>query len=133
MTSGARTSTATPLGERRRGWSPVVTVLPYGLLGVLAGFTPFVVSGVELLVDLGLAGLAALWMLGLFTLRPAARERTTAMVPYVAGLLAIWAVLVVRTPWFGCFAPAAFFIVFRVLKWPWLIPGVAGAAAIAGT
>lgn len=133
MTSVPRVDTATPLGERRRGWSPVVTVLPYGLLAVLAGFTMFVVSGSELLVDLALAGLATLWMFGLFTLRPAARERTAAMVPYAVGLLAIWAVLVVRAPWFGCFAPAAFFIVFRVLKWPWLIPGVAGAAAIAGT
>ncbi|WP_198676206.1 sensor histidine kinase [Kribbella monticola] len=130
MTSpeSARVTTVRP-----RVWSPMVTVVPYVLLGLLAGFTAFVRSGHDLRVDLGLSALAALWLLGMFTLRPAARERTTSMVVFFAGLLAIWAVLVVRAPWFGCFAPAAFFLVFRVLRWPWLIPGVAGAAAVAGT
>jgi len=118
---------------RQRGWSPVVTVVPYVLLAVLAGFTAIMRSGQELLVDLGLSGLAAVWMLGMFSLRPAARGRMTAMVPFITGLLVIWAVLVVRAPWFGCFAPAAFFLVFRLLRWPGLIPGVAAAAAIAGT
>jgi signal transduction histidine kinase len=111
----------------------MVTVVPYVLLGLLAGFTAVVRSGQDLLVDLGLCGLAVVWMLGMFSLRPAARRRMTAMIPFVTGLLVIWAVLVVRAPWFGCFAPAAFFLVFRLLRWPWLIPGVATAAAIAGT
>jgi signal transduction histidine kinase len=108
-------------------------VVPYVLLGLLAGVTVFARSGNDRLVDLGLCGLAVVWMAAMFSLRPAARMRTTAMVPFITGLLVVWALLVVRAPWFGCFAPAAFLLVFRVLRWPWLIPGVAATAAVAGT
>jgi signal transduction histidine kinase len=118
---------------RQHGWSAVVTVMPYVLLGLLAGVTAFARSGNDRLVDLGLCGLAAAWLAAMFSLRPAARTRTTAMVPFITGLLVIWALLVVRAPWFGCFAPAVFLLVFRVLRWPWLIPGVAATAAVAGT
>lgn len=123
-----------PGGWERR-WSPLVTVVPYVSLAVLVGVTVVVkYSAVgSLLADLGLCALAAAWMLVMFTLRPAWRDRTPAMVVFFAVLMAIVAVLVIRDPWFGFFAPAGYFYAFRVLRWPWLPAGVAVVAMIAGT
>ena len=52
---------------------------------------------------------------------------------FVAGLLVITAVLVVRQPGFGFFTPAAYIYSFTVLRWPWRLLGVAAAAVLAGT
>jgi signal transduction histidine kinase len=39
---------------------------------------------------------------------------------------------VVRDPWFGFFTPVCYFYAFRLLRWPWLLPGVAVVAAVSG-
>jgi signal transduction histidine kinase len=90
-------------------------------------------AGTSLVVDLVLCGLAGLWMLGVFTVRPAWRDRPPVMVLFFTVLIAIVAVLVFRDPWFGFFTPACYFYAFRLLRWPWLLPGVAVVAAVAGT
>ena len=54
---------------------------------------------------LGVAGLAAGWMLWMVTLHPSWANRRRLMELYVAGLLLLLAVLVTRSPWFGLFAP----------------------------
>ncbi|QWF79482.1 sensor histidine kinase [Amycolatopsis sp. CA-230715] len=118
--------------HRRR---PVVTVGPYLLLAVLTAVTAVVkhAETTSLLVDLALCALAAVWMLVMFTARPSWRDEPRLMALFLAGLVAIMAVLVVRDPWFGCFAPAAYVYAFRLLPWPWLLPGVAAVAVVAGT
>lgn len=124
---------ANVLKVREQRWAPAITVAAYVLLAVLA-IVSVIVKRSEpraLLIDLALCGLAALWLL--LTLHPASRERTPQLVAFFVGLLAILMVLVVRAPWFGCFAPAAYFYAFRILPWPWLLPGVAAVAAVAGT
>ncbi|GAA2214485.1 sensor histidine kinase [Nonomuraea monospora] len=113
----------------------LVGVVPYALLALLVAILLVVEdwSDGSLLVDLGLCGLAAAWMLGMFTLRPGWRDRPRIMGVFVAGLLAITAVLVARQPAFGLFTPAAYIYSFTVLPWPWRLLGVTGAAVLAGS
>ncbi|MEV4897536.1 sensor histidine kinase [Nonomuraea sp. NPDC055795] len=113
----------------------LVNVVPYALLVLLVAILLIVEdwAGGSLLVDLGLCGLAAAWMLGLFTLRPGWRNRPRIMAVFVAGVLVITAVLVARHPAFGLFTPAAYIYSFTVLRWPWRLLGVAAAAVLAGT
>jgi signal transduction histidine kinase len=113
----------------------LVNVVPYALLVLLVAILVIMADGVDgsLLVDLGLCGLAAAWMLGMFTLRPGWWGRPRIMGMFVAGLLVLTAVLVARQPAFGLFTPAAYIYSFTVLRWPWRLLGVAGAAVLAGT
>jgi signal transduction histidine kinase len=122
-----------PISRRERS-SPVITVVPYVLLAVLVILTVFIKGAdrASLFVDLSLCAAAALWMLSVFTLHPAWRERPIVMTVFFAGLIAIIAVLVVRDPWFGFFTPAGYFYAFRLLPWPWRLPGVAAVAVVAG-
>ncbi len=124
-----------PRSERELHWTPVVTVLPYLLLGLLMIGKVIVEHDdvPSLLVDLALCALIAVWLLVMFTLRPAWRGRTAPMVVFITGLVIIWAVLVIRSPLFGCYAPAVYVLAFRVLPWPWELPGVGVVAAVAGT
>ncbi|MFG1614892.1 sensor histidine kinase [Nonomuraea wenchangensis] len=113
----------------------LVDVVPYALLALLVVILLLVEgwAGGSLLIDLGLCGLAAGWMLGMFTLRPGWRDRPRIMGAFVAGLLVIIAVLVARHPVFGLFTPAAYIYSFTVLRWPWRLLGVAATAVLAGT
>ncbi|HUR04691.1 MAG TPA: sensor histidine kinase [Nonomuraea sp.] len=118
--------------QRRR---PVVTVMPYALLALLVVVTVINKrsAGSSLLFDLVLCALAAVWMLCLFTLRPAWRDRPAVMVVFVTVLVVIMMVLVVKDPWFGFFTPAGYIYAFRLLPWPWRLPGVAAVAIVSGT
>ena len=114
---------------------PALTAAPYVLLAVLAGVTVAVKHGqpASLAVDLVLCAVAALWMLGMFTLRPAWRVRPLPMAVFFAGFLALLAVLVVRDSWFGFLCVAGYFYAFGVLPWPWRLGGVGAVAFLAGT
>jgi signal transduction histidine kinase len=114
---------------------PALSVVPYVLLAILAAFTVAIkhAAGGSLLIDLGLCALEAGWMLWMFTLHPAWREREPVMVVFLAGLIVIMAILVVRDSWFGFFTAAAYFYAFRVLSWPWELVGIAAVAMVAGT
>jgi signal transduction histidine kinase len=108
---------------------PLVAVGPYVLLAVLTAITVVARWSAPgpLAADLALCALTAAWMLWCFTLgraRPAV---------FFTGLIALTAVLVVRDPWFGCFTPVAYVFAFRLLDWPWRLPGVAAVAIVAGT
>ncbi|MFB4278312.1 sensor histidine kinase [Nonomuraea sp. MTCD27] len=114
----------------------LVTVVPYTLLAGLVVFllvVRYAPGDDSVLVDLGLCGLAAAWMLVMFTLRPGWWEQPRIMVVFFTGLVAITAILVVRDPTFGLFTPAAYIYAFTVLPWPWRLPGVAAVAVLAGT
>src|SRR2546423_830654 len=101
------------IGQPQRSWldAPeqrwLVTVVPYVLLAILAIFTSLLKrsAGRSLVIDLALCAVAAAWMLVLFTLRPAWRERLPLMVVFLTGLIVITMVLVIRDPWFGFFTP----------------------------
>jgi signal transduction histidine kinase len=116
-------------------WPLVTHIVPYVLLVALAGFMAATghLAGRPLMINLALCAACAIWMLSLFTLHPAWRGRPTVMAVFLAGFVAIWLVLVLRDPWFGCFAPAGYLFAFRVLPFPVELPGVAAAAVVAAT
>jgi signal transduction histidine kinase len=118
---------------RLRAW--LLTVLPYSLLAFLTAITVAIKHDAwgSLRIDLALCGLASVWMLVMFTLRPAQWEKPAAMAAFVTGLVAITAVLVVRDSWFGFFVVALYLYAFRLLSWPGRLAGVVAVAVIAGT
>ena len=123
------------LDERTRRFLPLITVGPYVLLAILALFMVAAryTSGTSLLIDLALCGLAAAWMLWMFTLHPAWRVRPRPMALFFTGLVVIMAALVIRDPWFGFFTPAGYTFAFSVLRWPWRLAGVSAVAVVAAT
>jgi signal transduction histidine kinase len=103
--------------------------LPYVLLAVLA-VTSFKVGTVGLdshYVTIMLSALAALWMLFMHAL-PSTRRREALYPVFVAGLIAISAVLVVRSSWFGFFTTVCGSYTLRL---PRLRQQLVGGAAIA--
>ncbi|MEV4112175.1 sensor histidine kinase [Nonomuraea sp. NPDC049695] len=123
------------MSEPTARWPVTVTAGPYALLALLAGVTVAVKrsAGESLLIDLALCALMAAWMLGVFTLRPAWRERVPVMAVFFTVLILLMAILVIRDPWFGFFTPAAYVFAFRVLRWPWEPIGVGAVAVVSGT
>jgi signal transduction histidine kinase len=123
------------LDERERRLLPAVTVMPYVLLLVLTAVTVAVkhAQPASLAVDLVLCGVTALWLLGMFTLRPAWRVRPLPMAVFFVGFIALMAALVVRDSWFGFFCIAGYFFAFGVVPWPWRLAGVTAVAFLAGT
>jgi signal transduction histidine kinase len=117
-----------------RRWPVLITVVPYVLLGFLAAVTAWADAGDTpgRLLDLGLCALTALWILTMFSVRPARLERSRPMAVFFVGLVVLTAVLVLRHPWFGFFTPAVYFFAFA-LPWPWTLPGVAAVAVVAST
>ena len=116
-------------------WPLIVHIVPYVLLALLAGFTAAMQhhSGRAMLIDLALCAACAVWMLWMVTLHPAWRRRQPLMALFLAGFLGIWFVLVLRDPWFGCYAPAGYIYAFVVLPFPAEVPGVAACAVVAAT
>jgi signal transduction histidine kinase len=106
--------------------------VPYLLLvGLAAGtFSVRREHGTELIVDVSLCAATAAWMLGMYTLNPAWRQRTRRMAVFVAGLLVLTAALVIRDSWFGFFDAVCFGYSRALLRWPWQMAGAACTAVI---
>jgi signal transduction histidine kinase len=115
------------LDDWERRSEPLTTVVPYVLLALLAALT------VRDVLDLALCVLAALWILVMYTLHPPWRDRPRVMRVFLAGLLVITLVLVVRDPWFGFYSPVCYFYAYRIIGWPAELVFVAGSAVVAGT
>jgi len=116
--------------HRRRAF----LIVPYGLLALLALCAVLTERPARsLVVSLVLCALAAAWMLGMFTLNRAWRKRPRVMGVFVAGLIAITALLVVHESLFGCFTPAAYLYAFALVRWPWRLASVSAVAVVAAT
>jgi signal transduction histidine kinase len=85
--------------------------------------------GDTLLLDLSLSALAAGWMLWL--LHPAWRQRTPYREVFVAGLIAITTLLVLRDSTFGFYISVDFFYARRMLRWPRQLAAAAAIAVLA--
>ncbi|MDO0930220.1 sensor histidine kinase [Streptomyces sp. DG2A-72] len=116
-------------------WPPLLTVVPYLMLAALTLVLVFEDRPPlhDLVIDLVLCALAALWLLLMITLHPEWTGRPAIMAVFYVGLIAITGVLTFQTAWFGIFAVVCFPYAFIVLPWPWRLPGVAAAAVLAGT
>ncbi|AGL19861.1 sensor histidine kinase [Actinoplanes sp. N902-109] len=123
------------MGDAQALWQrrlePLTTVFPYVLLAVLTVST--YLANQQTLLDLGLCTLAAVWIMVLFTLRPAWRERPRVMETFLAGLLLITLVLAIRNPWFGFYTPVCYLYAFRIIRWPTQLYFITGSAVVAGT
>ncbi|MFI1991626.1 sensor histidine kinase [Actinoplanes sp. NPDC020271] len=124
--------TAGPADWERR-LQPMVTVVPYLLLGGLTLFTVIVEHGHGIALDLGLGAVAAGWNLVFFTVRPAWRDRPRIMEVFLGGLILLGLALAARHPWFGFYTPALYFYAYRIIGWPRELFYVAGAGLVAGT
>ncbi|MFD7919466.1 sensor histidine kinase [Streptomyces sp. NPDC059740] len=120
---------------RKPWWPPLVTVVPYALLAVLVLI--LVVGGDpprrDLVIDLVLCALAALWMLVMVTLNPTWTGRPRTMAVFFLGFVVIAGALTFQAAWFGIFAIVGYAYAFTVLLWPWRLLGVAAMAVMAGT
>jgi signal transduction histidine kinase len=85
------------------------------------------------LIDLALCGLAAVWMLCLYTLVPAWRDRDPMRAVFFTGLIAIMTVLIIRDPWFGFFTFTGYFFAVRIPPGWWRLLAVAAVAVLTGT
>jgi signal transduction histidine kinase len=106
---------------------------PYALLGVamlLSQLQPDQTAADRLTI-LGLAALAAAWVLLMYTLPPPQwRKRTGAMLVYFAGLLVIAGMLEERSPIFMAFVISGFLQAFVVLPGVLAIFGVAATSCV---
>jgi signal transduction histidine kinase len=118
-----------PQWERRL--QPLLIVVPYALLVVLAGVTVGI-KGWHFL-DLLLCLVMALWILVLYVLHPPWRERPTVMAVFLGALIVLTFVMVLRDPWFGLFTPACYLYAFRIIGWPAELVFVGATAVTAGT
>ena len=111
-----------------------VAVLPYAMLAFTAVLTVVIRNSAHetWLIDLALCGLAAVWMLCLYTLVPAWRDRTVNQTVFFTGLVAIMTVLIIRDPWAGFFTFSAYFFAARLPR-RWRLLGVAAVAVLTGT
>jgi signal transduction histidine kinase len=125
----------TALDRWERLETPVLNVVPFVLLAVstLLALGIDSPSGSKQLLDLGLAALAAAWMLFMVVLHPAWTERRGAMGVFFIGFTAIAAVLVINDPAFGFFSWVGYIWAFRVLHGGARFAGVAATALVTAT
>ena len=121
-----------PLEKR---WPPVLAVLPYGMLAfcvVLSLSLPNPGHDAEL-TALILSALSAAWMLWMFTLHPAWRDRPRVMALFISVLIVLGALLVLDQTLFGLYTFTIYFYVIRFLVWPWRLLGAAAVGVLAAT
>jgi signal transduction histidine kinase len=125
-----------PVALERGSVSPfqrILPPLPYILLGVgavLALLTPGQTAR-ERLGTAALVAVAALWVLGMYTLRSAAWRRSAVpMVVYTAVQLALAGVLMARQPIFFVFAVVGFIQAYELLPPVWGFLSVAVTSAL---
>ena len=119
-----------PLEKR---WPPVLAVLPYAALVFCVLLSLWTPERKGLVAGLILSGLAAAWMLWMFTLHPAWRYRPRVMALFITVLILIGALLVLDNTVFGIFTFTIFFYVITFLAWPWRLLGAAGVGLLAAT
>jgi signal transduction histidine kinase len=128
--SAPQPESALDVRERRLGLAS--RVVPYVLL-VAASILSWPLSDRSLgyrLGTLGIAGLAAAWMLWMVTLHPDWARRRALMAVYFVGLMAFVAVLVTRNPWFGLFAVTGYWQAWELLPGRWRLVGTAVTATL---
>jgi signal transduction histidine kinase len=134
---------AQPDGPERRDWldawerleQPLLFGLPYFALAlsVIVVIAVGTGSAAALLADLALAAAAAAWMVFLYTLHPAWRERRKLVSLFLVGLIVLMAVMVLRDPYFGIFTWTGYLYVYLLPLGRWRLLAAAAVAVIAAT
>jgi signal transduction histidine kinase len=112
---------------------PVLLVVPYVLLAVLAAITlPWGHhKAPALITDISLCVFAALWMAGMYTLNRRWRHRQPVMAVFIAVLILNTWCLVHGDGWFGFFTVVTGAYSIMLLRWPWQLAGIAGSTLVA--
>jgi signal transduction histidine kinase len=115
----------------------LVDVVPYVMLAFCATLTLVLYRGHwqtgSPFAPLALCALAVVWTLGMYTLRPAWRDRPRRMSVFVAVLLGIMTVMVAEYSWLGFYTFTGYYYVYSLVKsWPWRIAGIGLVACLAG-
>jgi signal transduction histidine kinase len=111
----------------------LLEVIPYILLGIstLLSQVQTYQTAQDRLEVLGLAAVAAVWVLVMYTLPPPRwRQRTIPMAVYFAGLLAIGGILEAHSVFFIAFVISGFFQAFVVLPTVLAFLGVAATSCV---
>jgi signal transduction histidine kinase len=116
--------------ERRE--RPTLLAVPYAAL-VLSVVVVAAAGTITWPENLGLSVAAAAWMLLFFTLHPAWRERPVLMGVFLAGLIAVMAVMVVRAPWYGIFSWSGYIYIFYLPLGRWRVLAAAVVGVVAAT
>ena len=123
-------------GKVERRFQRILVPLPYILLGVptLLSLAESGQSGRDQLTTLGLAAAAGAWALFMYTLRgPSWTGRTTPMLVYVGGQLALAGVLMGHRPLFFVFAVIGFIQAYEVLPPLWAFISIAVTSVLLNT
>jgi signal transduction histidine kinase len=113
----------------------LLAALPYAMLALNVGLTVVIRQSAKepWVLDLALSGLAAVWMLCLYTLVPSWRNRAAARAVFLTGLIAIMTVLVIRDPWSGFFTFTGYFFALSIPPGRWRLLAVSAVAVLTGT
>jgi signal transduction histidine kinase len=119
----------------RRRERLLLGVLPYGMLAfcVLVSYSLHTTYAAALLAGLIISAVTAAWMLWLFTLHPAWRQRPGVMATFVTGLIVLGALLIIDNTLYGLFTFIIYFYVILFLAWPWRLLGAAAVGVLAAT
>jgi signal transduction histidine kinase len=118
--------------ERRE--APAMAALPYVMLVAASILTVVLSTGRQAtLITLAVAALAGAWLAWGFTFHPAWRERPRWMAVFFTVLIALMAVLVIRSPIFGFFTFTGYFFVYWLPPGKWRLTGVAAVAILTAT
>ncbi len=115
-------------------WRTALAVAPYPVLAMLVAATIGIEWGdrPRLIVDLTLCAATAAWILAFRTLRPLRSERPAVVATFLAGVILLNLVLVLRAGWFGFLAIATFSFAYSLAAWPWELLAVGATAVVAG-
>ncbi len=119
----------------RRRERLLLDVLPYGMLAfcVLVSYSLRTTNDAALLAGLIISAVTAAWMLWMFTLHPAWRQRPRVMAVFVTGLILLGALLILDNTLFGLFTFTIYFYAILFLAWPWRLLGAAAVGLLAAT
>ena len=113
---------------------PLMAILPHLMLTVSLVATALMPSSRPALpAALILSATVAAWILWVFALHPAWRDRRGIMTVFLVVLLALAGALVTIDPWFGFFAFSCYFYAFWVTAGRWRAIAVCAVAVLVGT
>lgn len=115
-------------------WRVVLTVTPYTVLVLLIAYTVAVQWGQwsRMAPTIGLCLLYGVWIVVLRHLPFRWRDRPGAIAVFLAVLIALNLVLVLRDGYFGFLTIATFMFSYSLVEWPWELLPVGATAVVAG-
>jgi signal transduction histidine kinase len=115
-------------------WRSVLTVTPYVVLGILVlhTLTAGWAARPQFAPTLILCAAVAMWILVFRDFPMPSREKPALVGAFMAGLIVLNLLLVLRDGWFGFLTIATYSFAYSLIRWPWRLFAVAATAVTAG-